>query len=83
MKEIERITFTACNRNTAVDTVYSVTAKNYSAIIKWENFMASNIIIVSCLGKTEQVDRVGRKKIRKLDTPGDIDKTLNINKAQL
>ena len=40
--------------------------------------MASNIIIETCLSNKEYVDRDGRKKIRKLDSLGDIDKTLNI-----
>ena len=79
MKEIERITFTASNKNTTVDTVYSVTARNYNEIIEWENFMASNIIIEPCLSNEEYVHRVGRKKIRKLDTLGDIDKNRTLN----
>ena len=44
--------------------------------------MASNILTEPCLSNKEYVDRVGRKKIRKLDTLGAIDKTLNIDKAQ-
>ena len=79
MKETERITFPACNKNRTVDTFNL----SQPEIIKWEKFMASNIIIEPCLGNKEYVDRVGRKKIRKLDTLGDIDKTFNINKAQL
>ena len=41
--------------------------------------MAINIIIEPSLSNKEYVDRDSRKKIRKLDTLGDIDKTLNPN----
>ena len=41
--------------------------------------MAMNLIIEPSLSIKEYVDRDGRKKIRKLDTLGDIDKTLHLN----
>ena len=40
--------------------------------------MANIIIIEPCLSNKEYVDRVGRKKLRKLDTLGDFDKTLTL-----
>ena len=62
MKEIERITQTACNKNTTVDT-----ARNYNEIIfQWKNFMSSNNMLEPRLSNKENFDRVGRNKLESL-----------------